>query len=73
MNDVAARYTSRKFWAMVVWEAVMVWLLWSGKLPVDAFVSLTWLLLGGYFASNVIQNVAAEKINADVITGMKAK
>lgn len=58
MNNMT-RWTSRKFWAMVVWEAVMVFLLWFGKLPVDAFVSLTWLLLGGYFVSNVAQKVFA--------------
>lgn len=55
MSDTAVRWTSRKFWAAMFWEGVMVWLLWSGKLPVEAFQSLTWLLLGGYFLGNVVQ------------------
>ena len=50
-----ARWTSRKFWAAMFWEFVMVVLLWAGKLPVDVFETLTWLLLGGYFLSNVAQ------------------
>ncbi|QAX98778.1 hypothetical protein PaTs2_57 [Pseudomonas phage PaTs-2] len=57
MNDIAVRWTSRKFWAAMIWEAVLVWLLYMGKLPVDAFESLTWLLLGGYFLGNVAQKV----------------
>lgn len=50
-----SRWTSRKFWAATAWEAVMVTLLCLGKLPVEAFQSLTWLLLGGYFLGNVAQ------------------
>lgn len=66
------RWTSRKFWAMVVWEAVMVWLLWSGKLPSDAFVSITWLLLGGYFVSNLLENVDIKSIgNITSLTNSK--
>lgn len=49
------RWTSRKFWAAMFWEVVMVMLLYVGKLPVEAFESLTWLLLGGYFVGNVTQ------------------
>ena len=61
MNQLE-RWTSRKFWAMMVWQTVMVWLLWSGKLPLEGFVSVTWLLLGGYFASNVIQALTVSKV-----------
>ena len=52
MNDIAVRWTSRKFWAAMIWEAVLVWLLYVGKLPVEAFESLTWLMRGGYFLGN---------------------
>jgi hypothetical protein len=38
---------------------------------VDAFVSLTWLLLGGYFLSNVVQNVGLAKITADAAKEVK--
>lgn len=55
MSDVALRWTSRKFWAAMIWQAVMVWLLVIGVLPVAVFETLTWLLLGGYFLGNVAQ------------------
>ena len=67
MNDTAKRYTSRKFWAAMFWQAVFCILLWQGKLPVDAFVSLTWLLLGGYFAANVAQGVLKPKADAEAL------
>lgn len=57
MDTVAIRWTSRKFWAMMIWQTVITVLLYRGKLPVDAFQSLTWLLLGGYFVGNVAQKV----------------
>lgn len=62
MNNVALRWSSRKFWAAMFWEGVMVLLLWAGKIPVDVFETLTWLLLGGYFLSNVAQKVWAEEV-----------
>ncbi|NAW33216.1 hypothetical protein [Halomonas alimentaria] len=55
MNEVALRWSSRKFWAAMVWQTVLVWLLATGRLPVAAFESLTWLLLGGYFVGNIGQ------------------
>ncbi|WP_046079664.1 hypothetical protein [Halomonas sp. HG01] len=55
MNEVAARWSSRKFWSAMAWQAVMVWLLIAGHLPVEVFETLTWLLLGGYIAGNVAQ------------------
>ncbi|MDC8804241.1 hypothetical protein PRZ61_12395 [Halomonas pacifica] len=57
MNEIAQRWSSRKFWAATVWQAVMVLLLVADHLPVEAFQSLTWLLLGGYFVGNVTQHV----------------
>lgn len=55
MNEIAQRWSSRKFWAAMVWQAVMVKLLLTGHLPVEVFETLTWLLLGGYFLGNVAQ------------------
>lgn len=55
MSDALIRWTSRKFWAVMFWQAVVAYLLWAGKLPVDAFESITWLLLGGYLGANVAQ------------------
>lgn len=55
MNEVAQRWSSRKFWAAMAWQAVMVKLLVAGILPVEVFETLTWLLLGGYFLGNVAQ------------------
>lgn len=52
-DNVLYRWTSRKFWAMMFWEGVFCIMFWKQIMPVDAFVSLTWLLLGGYFLSNV--------------------
>ncbi|WP_337133562.1 hypothetical protein [Staphylococcus aureus] len=55
MNEIAQRWSSRKFWAAMAWQAVMVKLLVAGILPVEVFQSLTWMLLGGYFVGNVSQ------------------
>ncbi len=56
-TNVVARWSSRKFWAAMVWQGVFTWLFYAGKLPVEAFTSVTWLLLGGYFVGNVAQKV----------------
>lgn len=61
MSHLAQRWSSRKFWAAMFWEGVMVLLLWAGKIPVDVFETLTWLLLGGYFVSNVAQKIWTEE------------
>ncbi len=55
MHEIAQRWSSRKFWAAMLWQALMVKLLATGILPVAVFESLTWLLLGGYFLGNVAQ------------------
>ncbi|SES15290.1 hypothetical protein SAMN04487958_10818 [Vreelandella subterranea] len=55
MDDVKQRWSSRKFWAAMFWQLVMVGLLIAGLLPVEVFEALTWLLLGGYFVGNVAQ------------------
>lgn len=51
------RWTSRKFWTCSVCQLINVGLLALGKLPVDACVSLTYLLVGGYLVGNVTQKV----------------
>lgn len=51
------RWTSRKFAAVMFWQGVMVVLLWNDKLPPEAFVSVTWVLLGAYVAGNVAQHI----------------
>jgi len=55
------RWTSRKFVAAMCWQAVMVILLASGVLPAEAFVAITYLILGGYFAGNVAQHIWERK------------
>lgn len=53
-----ARWSSRKFWAAMFWQAATTMLLVSGKLPFDTYEALTYLILGGYFLSNVASKVA---------------
>lgn len=48
------RWSSRKFWGAMFWESVMVLLLVLGHLPPDAFVTITIVILGGYFTANVM-------------------
>jgi hypothetical protein len=54
---IAERWSSRKFFAMFFWQGVMTALLWHDKLPSEAFVSITWVLLGGYFVVNGAQHI----------------
>jgi len=61
MTPAAERWSSRKFAAAMFWQAGMVALLWTGKLPAEAFVAITYLILGGYFAGNVAQHVWEKK------------
>jgi hypothetical protein len=36
------------------WQGVFTTLLVLGHIPIDPFLSLTWLLLGGYFVGNLL-------------------
>lgn len=63
MNEAAQRWSSRKFWAAMIWQSVLVWLLVTDKLPVDVFETLTWLLLGGYFLGNVAQKYLLKEVS----------
>ena len=47
------KWNSRKLWLAMFWQVVNTVLLVHGSLPVEAYISITWLLLGGYFLGNV--------------------
>jgi len=56
MSDtIYARWSSRKLAVAVGCWLVIVALRCYERIPVDTFTDLTWLLLGGYFAGNLIQ------------------
>lgn len=55
------KWSSRKFWAMMLWQSVMVGLLAFKVLPPEPFVAITWLILGGYFVGNVTQHIAGAR------------
>lgn len=55
--DTLDRFTSRKFWVAVVFQLIFTAMMGFGKMPIDAFENLTYLLLGGYFISNVTQKI----------------
>jgi hypothetical protein len=56
-EKLTEKWSSRKFVAVMFWQAIMVALLWNDKLPPEAFVSITWVLLGAYVAGNVAQHI----------------
>jgi len=58
------RWTSRKFWAMVVFEFTFVTMRVHDVLSMDAFVVLSQLLLGGYFVANVAGSGISAAIEA---------
>jgi len=50
------RWTSRKFWSAMFWQSVITVMRSFDVLPTDAYVSLTYLIIGGYFLSNVSEH-----------------
>lgn len=50
---VRGKWSSRKFWAMMFWEAAFLAVFLCDKMSESTFESLTFLLLGGYLLSNV--------------------
>ena len=60
-EGIVKRWSSRKFWAMMFWQSAMAGLLLKGVLPSEAFVSITYLILGGYFLGNVAQHIWDKK------------
>jgi len=61
-EETKGRWSSRKFWSAMFWQAVLTVLLIVDKLPASSFETLTYLLLGGYFFSNVAQKVMTKKL-----------
>lgn len=62
MNGAARmRWSSRKFWTMMFWQTAMTALMVLDKLPVSTFEALSYLILGGYFLSNVAGKVMQDK------------
>lgn len=55
--DTVDKYTSRKFWMAVIFQLIFTAMLCYGKMPIGAFENLTYMLLGGYFISNVTQKI----------------
>lgn len=47
------RYSSRKFWSMMLWQSVFTALLMRGFINGDQYSNLTLIILGAYFAANV--------------------
>lgn len=58
---VGGRWSSRKFWAAMFWQSVVTLLVWFNKIPDTIFETLTFLILGGYFLSNVAQKAITNK------------
>ncbi len=59
--ETKLRWSSRKFWTMMLWQAVFTALLTFEVLPVEAFVTLTMMLLGSYFLANAAQHIWEKK------------
>lgn len=51
------RYASRKFWMAVVFQSIFTAMVAYDKMPYAVFENLTYMLLGGYFISNVTQKI----------------
>lgn len=54
-----SKWSSRKFWAAMGWQAVFTWLLFHDKLPPTVYEGMTWVTLGAYFVANVGDKIAA--------------
>ena len=55
------KFTSRKFWLAVVFQSVFTAMMYFGKMPPDIFENLAYMILGGYFISNVSQKVFSKE------------
>lgn len=51
------KYASRKLWLALIFQSLFTFMVWNDKLPTDVFENLTYMILGGYFISNVSQKV----------------
>lgn len=69
MNEeytIKDRWTSRKFWAVMVWQAVFTWMFYHGKMPLELFEWVTTMLLGGLGVANVVQDYYHTKIKGGI-------
>jgi hypothetical protein len=60
-EPMQSRMTSRKFLAVMFWQAVFTGLLLSDKLSGDQYVNVTTLLLVGYLVVNSAQHVLEDR------------
>lgn len=60
-TTLSDKLTSRKLWLAVFFEILFTILLCYGKLPTSVYESLSYMLLGGYIAGNVAQNIMLTK------------
>ena len=60
-DPLQQRLTSRKFIAVMFWQAVFTGLLLVGKLTADQYLDVTTLLLVGYLVINAGQHVLERK------------
>jgi len=62
MSDtISARWSSRKLAVAVGCWLVIVALRWHDRITEAAFLEMSWLLLGGFFAGNLIQRYIDSK------------
>lgn len=57
--NLAHRWSSRRFWTMVVFETAFIVLVIVNKIDGGTFVALTGITLGAYFASATAQKIFA--------------
>lgn len=56
------KFTSRKFFLVVVTQLLLFLCLATGTLPADVFQSITMVLVSGYLASNVVQKATTKEV-----------
>ena len=54
-DETKRRWTSRKFWACMIWQVVFLSLFILDKVPLGVLESSMYLLLGGYLVGNVVE------------------
>lgn len=57
--SLAYRWSSRRFWTMVVFQTAFSVMAYVGKIDGGTFVALTGITLGAYFASATAQKLFA--------------
>jgi hypothetical protein len=54
-DETKRRWTSRKFWACMIWQVVFLSLFILDEVPLGVLESSMYLLLGGYLVGNVVE------------------